>query len=243
MSSPPREARRARRRRRGRAPTSSAASVTARYIAPESRYVKPSRRATSRATVLLPLPAGPSIAMIIGGSVEAELYASCFAAPWRCAVGACLGTVSAHLHRAPGGRAVARAVVERPLARVRAAGLQPLPGAVGHRLVDEPDRLAERAVDARAAGLQRGLAVAAEAHLQGTRAATARRRSSAARSSRRRSPLLASSSRRSARAGRSSAPSARVRPRHVGQPVLAQPGARRRRRRRAPRCRPRRPAC
>ncbi len=39
------------------------ASPTARYIAPVSRYVKPSRSATARATVLLPAPAGPSIAI------------------------------------------------------------------------------------------------------------------------------------------------------------------------------------
>ena len=41
-------------------------SATARYIAPESRYEKPSSRASSRATVLLPAPAGPSIATTMG---------------------------------------------------------------------------------------------------------------------------------------------------------------------------------
>ena len=40
-----------------------AASATQRYIAPVSRYVKPSRSATARATVDLPAPAGPSMAM------------------------------------------------------------------------------------------------------------------------------------------------------------------------------------
>src|SRR3954470_14418785 len=42
------------------------ASVTARYIAPVSRYVKPSWAATALATLDLPAPAGPSIAMTIG---------------------------------------------------------------------------------------------------------------------------------------------------------------------------------
>src|SRR3954452_23899853 len=40
----------------------SPASATARYIAPESRYAKPSARAAARATVDLPAPAGPSMA-------------------------------------------------------------------------------------------------------------------------------------------------------------------------------------
>src|SRR4051794_37379912 len=44
------------------------ASATARYIAPVSRYVKPRRSATARATVDLPVPAGPSMAMTILGS-------------------------------------------------------------------------------------------------------------------------------------------------------------------------------
>ena len=43
-----------------------AASPTQRYIAPVSRYVKPSRSATPRATVDLPAPAGPSMAMTMG---------------------------------------------------------------------------------------------------------------------------------------------------------------------------------
>ena len=38
-------------------------SVTARYIAPVSRYSSPRRAASARATVLLPAPAGPSMAM------------------------------------------------------------------------------------------------------------------------------------------------------------------------------------
>ena len=41
-------------------------SATQRYIAPESRYVKPSSAATARATVDLPAPAGPSIAITMG---------------------------------------------------------------------------------------------------------------------------------------------------------------------------------
>ena len=47
--------------RRGRRRARSAARVTARYIAPVSRSRQPSRSASSRATVLLPAPAGPSI--------------------------------------------------------------------------------------------------------------------------------------------------------------------------------------
>ena len=43
----------------------SDASATARYIAPVSRYVKPSAPATARATVDLPAPAGPSMATIM----------------------------------------------------------------------------------------------------------------------------------------------------------------------------------
>src|SRR3954454_21372604 len=43
----------------------SPASATARYIAPESRYVKPSAWAAARATVDFPAPAGPSMATSI----------------------------------------------------------------------------------------------------------------------------------------------------------------------------------
>ena len=39
-----------------------------RYIAPVSRYVKPSASAAARATVDFPAPAGPSIATIIARS-------------------------------------------------------------------------------------------------------------------------------------------------------------------------------
>ncbi len=46
-------------------PRRSAATATARYIAPVSMYRNPSRRATSRATVLFPDPIGPSIAIAI----------------------------------------------------------------------------------------------------------------------------------------------------------------------------------
>ena len=42
--------------------------------------------------------------------------------------------VAADAHRAPLARVVARVVDERPAAVVGAAGLEPLPGAVGHRL-------------------------------------------------------------------------------------------------------------
>src|SRR3954447_15329024 len=47
----------------GSSPDSSVPSATQRYIAPVSRYVKPSRSATARATVDLPAPAGPSMAI------------------------------------------------------------------------------------------------------------------------------------------------------------------------------------
>ena len=43
---------------------------TARYIAPVSRYVKPSRSATARATVDLPAPAGPSMAMTMASEAR-----------------------------------------------------------------------------------------------------------------------------------------------------------------------------
>jgi hypothetical protein len=49
--------------RAGSPPRSIRASATQRYIAPVSRYVKPSRSAAARATLDLPAPAGPSIAM------------------------------------------------------------------------------------------------------------------------------------------------------------------------------------
>src|SRR3712207_5865079 len=48
-----------------RAVVGSPAIAAARYIAPVSRYVKPSAAATARATVDLPAPAGPSIATSI----------------------------------------------------------------------------------------------------------------------------------------------------------------------------------
>ena len=43
----------------------SAHSATARYIAPVSTYTNPSLAAMRRASVLLPAPAGPSIAIVI----------------------------------------------------------------------------------------------------------------------------------------------------------------------------------
>src|SRR6185436_17467253 len=51
-------------------PRSRAASVTARYIAPVSRKRNPRRRASSRAALLFPAPAGPSIVTIIMFGVE-----------------------------------------------------------------------------------------------------------------------------------------------------------------------------
>src|SRR5438067_815222 len=46
-------------------PARRAASVTARYMAPVSRKSKPRRRASARAALLLPAPAGPSTVMIM----------------------------------------------------------------------------------------------------------------------------------------------------------------------------------
>ena len=51
----------------------AAASATARYIAPVSRYVKPSRSATARATVDFPAPAGPSMAITMAMTLAGRL--------------------------------------------------------------------------------------------------------------------------------------------------------------------------
>ena len=52
-------------------PEDIAANVTARYIAPVSRYLTPSLAANALAIVDLPAPAGPSIATtIIGNSTS-----------------------------------------------------------------------------------------------------------------------------------------------------------------------------
>ena len=60
----------------GSSPRRSAANVTARYIAPVSRYSSPSRSARARPTVLFPAPAGPSIAITTGAlSVAASAAA------------------------------------------------------------------------------------------------------------------------------------------------------------------------
>src|SRR5215208_2496652 len=52
------------------APARRAASATHRYIAPESRYVKPRARAAPLATVDFPAPAGPSMAMTMIPAAE-----------------------------------------------------------------------------------------------------------------------------------------------------------------------------
>src|SRR5215510_15114803 len=57
----------------GETPTCRAFQATARYIAPVLMKRYPSRRATVRATVLLPAPAGPSIAMINSLSANQNL--------------------------------------------------------------------------------------------------------------------------------------------------------------------------
>ena len=69
-------------------------------------------------------------------------------------VGLRLRPVAAHGHLAPHGRPVARAVVEEPVADVAPARLQPRPRAVGHRGVDDPDEIGERAVDVAARRLE-----------------------------------------------------------------------------------------
>ena len=64
-------------------PARCAASATARYMAPVSTRTKPSTSARRRATVLLPAPAGPSMATM--GRVTRETRASCHPATraWR----------------------------------------------------------------------------------------------------------------------------------------------------------------
>ena len=78
--------------------------------------------------------------------------ASCFTRPVYARralpVRACLVPVAADLHRAPGSGQVLRPVVERPVAAVVAAGLEPPPGAVQHRGVRRRQDPAEGAVDA-----------------------------------------------------------------------------------------------
>src|SRR3546814_15118984 len=49
----------------GSMPRRRAANVTPRYMAPVSRYSRPRRAASARATVDLPDPAGPSMAMTV----------------------------------------------------------------------------------------------------------------------------------------------------------------------------------
>ncbi len=81
------------------------------------------------------------------------------------AVGPHLGAVTADRHVAPGPRAVLRFVVEGPLAIVRRAGLEALPGAVDHRLVDDRHDRGDHGTRARPAHGQRWLAfVEVEAH-------------------------------------------------------------------------------
>src|SRR5215211_2446300 len=53
------------------------ASATARYIAPVSRYVNPSRSATARATVDFPAPAGPSMAITMASEARWSLALPC----------------------------------------------------------------------------------------------------------------------------------------------------------------------
>src|SRR3954452_15853055 len=61
---------------RARSPASPGLSTsdraTARYMAPESRYEKPTFSASARATLLLPAPAGPSMATTMRGSLSAR---------------------------------------------------------------------------------------------------------------------------------------------------------------------------
>jgi hypothetical protein len=62
-------------------PTRKAHSATARYIAPVSIYVNPRRWAIARAMVLLPAPAGPSIATIQRFCVSGAILLSMPCAP------------------------------------------------------------------------------------------------------------------------------------------------------------------
>src|SRR6185312_8112240 len=79
--------------------------------------------------------------------------------------GADLFAVAADSHVAPGSGAVAREVVEGPLAIVGAAGLHARPGAVRHRLGNRRQQRRQRAARAASAGREQRSAVA-EAHAQ-----------------------------------------------------------------------------
>ena len=70
-----------------------------------------------------------------------------------------LRAVAARAHRAPGARVVLRRVEVPPLAVVRAAGLQPAPGAVGHRVRDAHEDPPDRSGDAGRRGLEAHRAV------------------------------------------------------------------------------------
>ena len=144
------------------------------------------------------------------------------------AICACLGTVSAHFHRAPRGRPVAGVVVERPLARVVAAGLQALEGPVAHRRVDQAQDRPERTVEPLALGLERTVVVA-EAHAHGHRGRhrVEARDGVAGRAARRCWPAAAPGG---PRARRQSAPRRRRSPGPVLRSCSRQPGLQRRRR-------------
>ena len=85
----------------------AAASATARYIAPVSRYVNPSRSATARATVDLPAPAGPSMAITMASEAR-RCGLRARARPGRnarCAASPCLAVLALGLlRRAAGAR-------------------------------------------------------------------------------------------------------------------------------------------
>src|SRR5438105_11306027 len=77
-----------------------------------------------------------------------------------------LRPVPANRHRAPRRRAVLRAVVERPLARVLATCLEAGPGALGDRAKDDREQLPQRPLGTLARRLQQGAPVRIESNEQ-----------------------------------------------------------------------------
>src|SRR5262249_48662741 len=111
---------------------------------------------------------GSSGSVCCVGRRSASLALTCSHAPargrlpdlsgWRVTLAVCprFRAVAADLHVAPSARAVLRVIVERPLARVLAAGLQPLPRPLRDRIVNDREQPSEPAIDAFCLGLKRG---------------------------------------------------------------------------------------
>src|SRR4029077_3667427 len=67
---------------------------------------------------------------------------------------ACLAAITAHRHQTPASRAVLRAIVKRPAARVVATNLEALPCAVQHRAEGSGEDFSERHIHARGCRLE-----------------------------------------------------------------------------------------